>query len=41
MSQINLSQINLEGAERPSLSHWPGSVQWLLNAVVIATFVMT
>jgi signal peptidase I len=36
-----MSQINLEAAERPSLSHWPGSVQWLLNAVVIATFVMT
>jgi signal peptidase I len=31
----------MEMHERPSLSHWPGSVQWLLNAVIIATFVMT
>ncbi len=31
----------MDEAEKSSLSHWPGSLQWLLNAVIIATFVMT
>ncbi len=31
----------MDATAKPSRSDWPGSLQWLLNAVVIATFVMT